>query len=114
MKGKGSDEVIKGFYNIKREGEGVPSLTRSVPPLKNAVPGDPEKLTKELKEEYDFFKANTNPASKNGFSRYPIAGEYIDARYMKYKMQVSKESNPFTSKSLFGIMFERYSFLPKK
>ena len=114
MKGKDSDEVIEGFYNIKREGEGVPSLTRSVPPLKNAVPGVPEELTKELKEEYDFFTVNMHPASGNDFSRYPIAGEYIDARYMKYKMQVSKESNPFTSKSLFGIMFERYSFLPKK
>lgn len=115
MKGKDSDVVIEGFYNIKREGEGgVPSLTRSVPPLNDVVPGDYKNLTKELKEEYDFFKTNMKSASEEGFSRYPITGEYIDARYMKYKMQISKDSNPFTSKSLFGIMFERYSFLPKK
>ena len=45
-----------------------------------------------------------------GFKRYPIDGDYIDAKYMRLKY-VAKE-DPFTKDSIFDIMMKRYSFMP--
>lgn len=52
----------------------------------------------------------SNIETKGGFRRYPIDGDYIDAKYMRLKYLIKKD--PFTTSNLFDIMNKRYSFMP--